>query len=139
VAPGWPFGLPGLRPDLPRSDFGDGFAGPSDDGGFDEFREFVFTWAARSATWDCQRRHQLAQRRVLRGLLLDPRVPLGQQLPHPRVRSTQPGSIISSARNPGHVPHCITSAAACKRTATKPAAAGSAPAKRVQCRRRTPV
>ena len=22
VAPGWPFGLPGLRPDLPRSDFG---------------------------------------------------------------------------------------------------------------------
>jgi hypothetical protein len=50
VAPGWPFGLPGLRPDLPRSDFGDGFAGPSDDGGFDEFREFVFTWAARSAT-----------------------------------------------------------------------------------------
>ena len=33
VAPGWPFGLPGLRPDLPRSDFGDGLAGPSDDGG----------------------------------------------------------------------------------------------------------
>ena len=53
VAPGWPFGRPGLRPDLPRSDFGDGFAGPSDDGGFDEFREFVFTWAARSATCDC--------------------------------------------------------------------------------------
>ncbi len=55
VAPGWPFGLPGLRPDLPRSDFGDGFAGPSDDGGFDEFREFVFTWAARSATCDCSK------------------------------------------------------------------------------------
>src|SRR5579859_6005666 len=36
VAPGWPFGLPGLRPDLPRSDFGDGLARPSDDGGFDE-------------------------------------------------------------------------------------------------------
>ena len=36
VAPGWPFGLPGLRPDFPRSDFGDGFAGPSDHGGLDE-------------------------------------------------------------------------------------------------------
>jgi hypothetical protein len=47
VAPGWPSGLPGFRPDLPRSDFGDGLAGPSDDGGFDEFREFAFTWAAR--------------------------------------------------------------------------------------------
>src|SRR5580693_832079 len=33
VAPGWPFGRPGLRPDLPRSDFGAGLAGPSDDGG----------------------------------------------------------------------------------------------------------
>jgi hypothetical protein len=53
VAPGWPFGRPGLRPDLPRSDFGAGLASPSDDGGFDEFREFVFTWAAKSATWDC--------------------------------------------------------------------------------------
>ena len=55
VAPGWPFGLPGLRPDLPRSDFGDGFASPSDDGGFDEFREFAFTCAARSATCDCSK------------------------------------------------------------------------------------
>src|ERR1700722_11448079 len=36
VAPGRPFGLPGLRPDLPRSDFGDGLAGPSDDGCFHE-------------------------------------------------------------------------------------------------------
>ena len=53
VAPGCPFGRPGLRPDLPRRDFGAGLAGPSDDGGFDEFREFVFTWAARSATCDC--------------------------------------------------------------------------------------
>jgi hypothetical protein len=47
-------GAPG-RPVLPRSDFGDGFAGPSDDGGFDEFREFVFTRAARSATCDCSK------------------------------------------------------------------------------------
>ena len=53
VTPGWPFGLPGLRPALPRSDFGDGFAGPSDDGGLLELREFAFTWAARSATCDC--------------------------------------------------------------------------------------
>ena len=55
VTPGWPFGLPGLRPDLPRSDFGDGLAGPSDDGGFAEFREFAFTCAARSATCDCSK------------------------------------------------------------------------------------
>ena len=52
VAPGWPFGRPGLRPDFPRSDFGDGFARPSDDGGFEEFREFDATRAARSATCD---------------------------------------------------------------------------------------
>jgi hypothetical protein len=52
VAPGWPFGRPGLRPDFPRSDFGDGFARPSDDGGFEEFREFEATRAARSATCD---------------------------------------------------------------------------------------
>ena len=38
VAPGCPFGRPGLRPDLPRSDFGAGLAGPSRDGGFEEFR-----------------------------------------------------------------------------------------------------
>ena len=53
VAPGWPFGRPGLRPDLPRRDFGDGLASPSDDGGLLELREFVFTWATRSATCDC--------------------------------------------------------------------------------------
>ena len=52
VAPGWPFGRPGFRPDFPRSDFGAGFASPSDDGGFEEFREFAFTRAARSATCD---------------------------------------------------------------------------------------
>ena len=69
VAPGWPFGRPGLRPDLPRSDFGAGFASPSDDGGLLEFREFAFTWAARSATCDCSAVTSLAQHRVLRGLL----------------------------------------------------------------------
>jgi len=53
VAPGWPFGRPGLRPDFPRSDFGAGFASPSDDGGLDEFRELDCTRAARSATCDC--------------------------------------------------------------------------------------
>jgi hypothetical protein len=39
VAPGWPFGRPGFLPDFPRNDFGDGFARPSDDGGFEEFRD----------------------------------------------------------------------------------------------------
>ena len=52
VAPGCPFGRPGFRPDLPRSDFGAGFASPSDDGGLEEFREFAFTRAASSATCD---------------------------------------------------------------------------------------
>jgi hypothetical protein len=33
VAPGCPFGRPGFRPDVPRSDFGAGFASPSDGGG----------------------------------------------------------------------------------------------------------
>jgi hypothetical protein len=43
VAPGWPFGRPGFRPHFPRSDFGDGFASPPDDGGFEKLREFAFT------------------------------------------------------------------------------------------------
>jgi hypothetical protein len=50
VAPGCPFGRPGLRPDFFRSDFGDGLPSPSDDGGFEEFFEFCRTRAARSAT-----------------------------------------------------------------------------------------
>ena len=50
VAPGCPFGRPGLRPAFPRSDFGAGLPSPSDDGGFEEFFEFCRTWAARSAT-----------------------------------------------------------------------------------------
>jgi hypothetical protein len=45
VVPGWPFGRPGLRLDLPRSDRGAGLASPSEDGGFDEFRGF---WASRA-------------------------------------------------------------------------------------------
>jgi hypothetical protein len=41
VDPGCPGCPPGLRPLLRRSDFGAGLAnGESDDGGFDEFREF---------------------------------------------------------------------------------------------------
>jgi hypothetical protein len=39
-----------LRPDFPRSDFGADLASPSDDGGFEEFREFAFTCTARSST-----------------------------------------------------------------------------------------
>ena len=50
VAPGCPFGLPGFRPDFPRSDFGAGFASPSDDGGRELFCEFCPSRAAMSAT-----------------------------------------------------------------------------------------
>jgi hypothetical protein len=50
VTPGCPFGRPGLRPDFPRSDFGAGFARPSDDGGLELFCEFCPSRAARSAT-----------------------------------------------------------------------------------------
>ena len=55
---GLPFGRPGLRPDLLRSDLGAGLASPSPDGGLDEFRRFCPSLArsasisARSAsTW----------------------------------------------------------------------------------------
>jgi hypothetical protein len=50
VTPGCPLGRPGLRPDLARSDFGAGLAGPSDDGGLELFPEFCPARAARSAT-----------------------------------------------------------------------------------------
>ena len=50
VAPGCPFGRPGLRPVFFRSDFGAGLPSPSEDGGFEEFFEFCPTLAARSAT-----------------------------------------------------------------------------------------
>ncbi len=50
VAPGCPFGRPGLRPDFPRSDFGACLARPSDDGGREEFREFAPSRARSSAT-----------------------------------------------------------------------------------------
>src|SRR5207302_5052934 len=45
----------------------------------------------------------LAQRRVLCGLLLYPGVPLGQQLPQPRVRSAKPA--ITAVWNAGHLGH----------------------------------
>jgi hypothetical protein len=51
VAPGCPFGRPGLRPDLPRSDRGAGLASPSPDGGIDEFRGFLPSRARSSDTW----------------------------------------------------------------------------------------
>jgi hypothetical protein len=50
VAPGCPFGRPGLRPVFLRSDFGAGLASPSADGGLEEFREFWPSRARRSAT-----------------------------------------------------------------------------------------
>jgi hypothetical protein len=43
-------GRPGFRPDFSRSDLGEGFARPSDDGGLEEFFEFCPARAARSAT-----------------------------------------------------------------------------------------
>jgi len=51
VAPGCPFGRPGLRPDLPRSARGAGVASPSPDGGIDEFRGFLPSRARSSDTW----------------------------------------------------------------------------------------
>src|SRR5436190_20541380 len=57
-----------------------------------------------------QRCHGLAELRVLGGLLRDPRgllfypgVPLGQQLPQPRVRSAKPA--ITAVWNAGHLGH----------------------------------
>jgi predicted enzyme related to lactoylglutathione lyase len=50
VTPGWHFGRPGFRPDLPRSGWGACFARPSPGGGFDEFRGFWPSRAPRSAT-----------------------------------------------------------------------------------------
>jgi hypothetical protein len=47
--------------------------------------------------------HELAQRRVLRGLLLYPGVPLAQQLPRPRARSAKPA--IAAAGNAGQPRH----------------------------------
>src|SRR6266487_435971 len=54
VAPGCPFGRPGLRPVFFRSDFGAGLPSPSDEGGLEEFFEFCLTRAASSAI--CSRR-----------------------------------------------------------------------------------
>ena len=48
--PGAPGCSPGLLPERPRRDFGAGFAYPSNDGGFDEFFEFIPS-RARSSTF----------------------------------------------------------------------------------------
>ncbi len=42
--------LPGARSEASRRERGGGFAGPSDDGGFDEVREFLRSNASNSAT-----------------------------------------------------------------------------------------
>jgi hypothetical protein len=98
-----------LRPDLARSDFGDGIAGPSGDGGLDEFREFGFTCAARPSDPGLQHGQRLAEQRHLRRLLLYPGVPLGQQLPQPRVHSTKPAiTIIGNAGRLGHASNYTT-------------------------------
>ena len=73
-----------------------------------EFREFDFTCAARSATCDCSAGQLLPQHPDLRVLLRDPLIPLRQQLPQPRVRSTKPRSIIGNTGHLGHAPHYTT-------------------------------
>ena len=50
VTPGCPFGRPGLRPDLRRSDLGEGLASASADGGYDEFRGFCRSRARSAST-----------------------------------------------------------------------------------------
>jgi hypothetical protein len=47
--PGSPGCFPGFFPDRLRRDFGAGFALPSDDGGFEELREFMSRRARNSA------------------------------------------------------------------------------------------
>jgi hypothetical protein len=108
VAPDCPFGRPGFCPDLPRSDFGTDFASPSGEGGLEEFREFAFTRAARSATRDCSPAKMLSQHRDLRILLRYPRVPLHQQLPRPRVRSAEARIAVGNAGCLGHAPPYTT-------------------------------
>jgi hypothetical protein len=48
---GCPLGRPGFGPDFARSDFGAGFASPSDEEGFELFFEFCRAFAAKSATY----------------------------------------------------------------------------------------
>jgi hypothetical protein len=50
----------------------------------------------------------LSQHRDLRILLRDPRVPLRQQLPQPRVRSAEPRIAVENAGCLGHAPHYTT-------------------------------
>ena len=50
----------------------------------------------------------LPQHRDLCVLPRDPLVPLGQQLPQPRVRSTKPRSIIGNTGHLGHAPNYTT-------------------------------
>ena len=115
VAPGWPFGRPGLRPVFFRSDFGAGLASPSDDGGLLEFFEFCSDSRRQIRDLRLQLRHQRLQLIELRGLrqqVRDVRIPLRQQLPQPRVRRAQPGdhlirrgSLTRHTGPIGHKPH----------------------------------
>ncbi len=71
-----------MRPLLARSDFGAGFASPSDDGGLEEFSEFCRSRAGQVRDLHLKPGHQRTQIRDLR-------VPPGQQLTQPGVRRTQ--------------------------------------------------
>ena len=103
---------PGLRPVFFRSDFGAGLPSPSEDGGLLEFFEVCFTRAVRSATWALQPGHpclQLIDLRALCQQVRDVRIPLGQQLPQPRVGRAQSGGHLirrgSLTGRIGHKPH----------------------------------
>lgn len=69
-----------------RSDFGAGFVKPSDDGGFDEFREFAASWRSSSAI-----------RASWRDVRLQPRDLLG-------LRNRQFGELL--VRRPEHRTYC---------------------------------
>ena len=80
-----------MRPLFFRSDFGAGFASPSDDGGLEEFFEFCLSPRG-------QVRHlRLQAPAYLRPQLRDLRIPFRQQFPQPRSFSqyaARPASII---------------------------------------------
>ena len=107
VAPGWPFGRPGVRPVFFRSDFGAGLPSPSDDGGLRGVLRVLLYLGGQLGDLRLQFRYQLlSQVRDLRYLhpeLRDLRIPLRQQLPQPRVRRAQPGDhLMRRGRITGH-------------------------------------
>jgi hypothetical protein len=96
VAPGWPFGRPGLRPDLPRSDRQTGRPSPSADGGLEEFRELALQLGHLSP----QHLKLLPQHQHLGVLGRD-------HLPQPGIGHAQRSDLIGGRRHTGHKPSMI--------------------------------